>query len=160
MSFSEQVELDAARLEAFDDLERVEGWAKQAVELRRDHDIAALHNQIEGCIVQTVSRTLKEEVTFDRSMVTSLDWSSYPILTFSEVPDVLIDLIDRPEQVPWGGGEPTCAVVPSAIAGAVFEATGVRLRSTPFTPAKVRNLANSWPPTGRSSTGTEPLAAL
>ena len=97
-----------------------------------------LRNQIEGCIVQTVSRTLKEEVTFDRSMVTSLDWSSYPILTFSEVPDVLIDLIDRPEQVPWGGGEPTCAVVPSAIAGAVFEATGVRLRSTPFTPAKVR----------------------
>ena len=97
-----------------------------------------LRNQIEGCIVQTVSRTLKEEVTFDRSMVTSLDWSSYPILTFSEVPDVLIDLIDRPEQVPWGGGEPTCAVVPSAIAGAVFEATGARLRSAPFTPAKVR----------------------
>jgi len=97
-----------------------------------------LRNQIEGCIVQTVSRTLKEEVTFDRSMVTSLDWSSYPILTFSEVPDVVIDLIDRPEQVPWGGGEPTCAVVPSAIAGAVFEATGVRLRSAPFTPVKVR----------------------
>ena len=97
-----------------------------------------LRNQIEGCIVQTVSRTLKEEVTFDRSMVTSLDWSSYPILTFSEVPDVLIDLIDRPEQVPWGGGEPTCAVVPSAIAGAVFEAIGARLRSAPFTPAKVQ----------------------
>jgi nicotinate dehydrogenase subunit B len=77
-------------------------------------------------------------VTFDRSMVTSLDWSSYPILTFSEVPDVVIDLIDRPEQVPWGGGEPTCAVVPSAIAGAVFEATGVRLRSAPFTQVKVR----------------------
>ena len=97
-----------------------------------------LRNQIEGCIVQTVKFTLKEEVTFDRSMVTSLDWSSYPILTFSEVPDVVIDLIDRPEKVPWGGGEPSCAVVPSAIAGAVFEATGVRLRSAPFTPVKVR----------------------
>ena len=97
-----------------------------------------LRNQIEGCIVQTVSRTLKEEVTFDRSMVTSLDWSSYPILTFSEVRDVVIDLIDQPELVPWGGGEPTCAVVPSAIAGAVFEATGVRLRSAPFTQVKVR----------------------
>jgi nicotinate dehydrogenase subunit B len=87
--------------------------------------------------VQTVSRTLKEEVTFDRSMVTSLDWSSYPILSFAEIPDIVIDLIDRREEMPWGGGEPTCAVVPSASAGAVFEATGVRLRSVPFTPAKV-----------------------
>jgi nicotinate dehydrogenase subunit B len=96
-----------------------------------------LRNQIEGCIVQTVSRTLKEEVTFDRSMVTTLDWASYPILTFPEIPEVVIDLIDRPAEVPWGGGEPTCAVVPSAIAGAVFEATGARLRSVPFTPPKV-----------------------
>jgi CO/xanthine dehydrogenase Mo-binding subunit len=96
-----------------------------------------LRNQIEGCIVQTLSRTLKEEVTFDRSMVTSLDWASYPILSFAEIPDVVIDLIDRAEEAPWGGGEPACAVVPSAIGGAVFEATGVRLRSVPFTPAKV-----------------------
>jgi nicotinate dehydrogenase subunit B len=96
-----------------------------------------LRNQIEGCVVQTVSRILKEQVTFDRSMVTSLDWASYPILTFPEIPDVVIDLIDRPEEVPWGGGEPTCAVVPSAIAGAVFEATGARLRSVPFTPDQV-----------------------
>jgi nicotinate dehydrogenase subunit B len=96
-----------------------------------------LRNQIEGCIVQTVSRTLKEQVTFDRSMVTSLDWASYPILTFPEIPEVVIDLVDRPEEVPWGGGEPACAVVPSAIASAVFEATGARLRSVPFTPDKV-----------------------
>jgi CO/xanthine dehydrogenase Mo-binding subunit len=88
-------------------------------------------------MVQTVSRILKEQVTFDRSMVTSLDWASYPILTFPEVPDVVVDLIDRPEEVPWGGGEPACAVVPSAIAGAVFEATGARLRSIPFKPEKV-----------------------
>jgi nicotinate dehydrogenase subunit B len=87
--------------------------------------------------VQTVSRTLKEEVTFDRSMVTSLDWASYPILSFAGIPDVVIDLIDRAEEAPWGGGEPACAVVPSAIGGAVFDATGVRLRSVPFTPAKV-----------------------
>ena len=96
-----------------------------------------LRNQIEGCILQTVSRTLKEQVNFDRSMVTSLDWASYPILTFPEVPDVVIDLIDRPNEPPWGGGEPACAVVPAAIGSAVFEATGVRLRSVPFTPAKV-----------------------
>ena len=96
-----------------------------------------LRNQIEGCIVQTMSRALKEQVTFDRAMVTSLDWASYPILTFPEIPEVMVDLIDRPQEVPWGGGEPTCAVVPSAIAGAVFEATGARLRSVPFTPDKL-----------------------
>jgi CO/xanthine dehydrogenase Mo-binding subunit len=96
-----------------------------------------LRNQIEGCIVQTVSRALKEQVNFDRAMVTSLDWASYPILTFPEVPDVVIDLIDRPNEAPWGGGEPACAVVPAAIGNAVFEATGVRLRSVPFTPAKI-----------------------
>jgi nicotinate dehydrogenase subunit B len=96
-----------------------------------------LRNQIEGCVVQTVSRTMKEEVTFDRSMVTSLDWASYPILSFAEVPDIVIELIDRVEEPPWGAGEATCAVVPSAIGGAVFEATGARLHSVPFTPAKV-----------------------
>jgi CO/xanthine dehydrogenase Mo-binding subunit len=98
-----------------------------------------LRNQIEGNVIQTVSRVLKEEVTFDRSMVTSLDWASYPILTFPEVPEVVMDLVDRPNEVPWGGGEPTAAVVPSAIANAVFDATGVRLRSVPFTPSKVKS---------------------
>ena len=94
-------------------------------------------NQIEGNVVQTVSRTLKEEVTFDRSRVTSLDWGSYPILKFPEVPDVDIDLIDRRSEKPWGVGEPAAAVVPSAVANAVFDAVGVRIRSVPFTPAKV-----------------------
>jgi nicotinate dehydrogenase subunit B len=97
-----------------------------------------LRNQIEGNIVQTVSRSLKEKVTFDRSMVTSLDWASSPILTFPEIPDVVIELIDRPDQVPWGGGEPSAAIVPAAISNAVFEATGAGLRSVPFTPAKVK----------------------
>jgi nicotinate dehydrogenase subunit B len=97
-----------------------------------------LRNQIEGNVVQTVSRVLKEEVTFDRSMVTSLNWATYPILTFPELPEVTIDLMDRPNEVPWGAGEPTAALVPAAISNAVFDATGVRLRSVPFTPAKVK----------------------
>ena len=96
-----------------------------------------LRNQIEGNIVQTISRTLIEKVTFSRSAVTSLNWGSYPILTFPNVPDVVIDLIDRPNEVPWGAGEPTTAVVPSAIANAVFDATGARLRSIPFRPVQV-----------------------
>jgi CO/xanthine dehydrogenase Mo-binding subunit len=54
------------------------------------------------------------------------------------VPDILIDLIDRPAEKPWGAGEPSAAVVPSAISNAVFDATGVWLRSVPFTPEKVK----------------------
>ena len=96
-----------------------------------------LRNQIEGNVVQTISRTLVEQLTFSRSAVTSLNWGSYPILTFPNVPQVVIELIDRPHEVPWGAGEPTTSVVPSAIANAVFDATGVRLRSVPFRPAKV-----------------------
>jgi nicotinate dehydrogenase subunit B len=96
-----------------------------------------LRNQIEGNVVQTVSRTLIEEVTFNRSTVTSRDWTTYPILTFPDVPEVTIELIDRPEQPPWGAGEPTSSVIPSAIANAIFDATGARIRSVPFKPAKV-----------------------
>ena len=95
-------------------------------------------NQIEGNVVQTVSRVLKERVTFDRKHVTSLDWSSYPILTFPEVPDVVIDLIDRPDMAPLGVGEPSSAIVPAAVANAIHDAAGIRMRSVPFTPEKVR----------------------
>ncbi len=94
-------------------------------------------NQVEGNVLQTVSRTLKEQVRFDRSRVTSVDWASYPILTFPEIPDVDIELIDRPTQKPWGVGETAAAVVPAAISNALFDAVGVRLRSVPFLPEKV-----------------------
>ena len=94
--------------------------------------------QVEGNIVSTVSRTLKEELTFDRSTVTSLDWASYRTITFPEVPEIVVELIDRPADKPWGAGEPAAAIVPSAISNAVFDATGARLRSVPFLPAKVR----------------------
>ena len=97
-----------------------------------------LKNQLEGCVVQTVSRTLIEELKFNRSQVTSLDWDSYPILKFPQVPDIVIDLIDRPTEKPWGAGEPGASVIPSAISNAVFDATGARLRSIPYTPAKVK----------------------
>jgi nicotinate dehydrogenase subunit B len=98
-----------------------------------------LKNQLEGCVVQTVSRTLIEELKFNRSQVTSLDWESYPILKFPQVPEIVIDLIDRPTEKPWGAGEPAASVIPSAISNAVFDATGVRLRSIPYTPAKVKS---------------------
>ncbi len=96
-----------------------------------------LRNQIEGNVVQTTSRVLMEAVTFDRGTVTSLDWSTYPIITFPDVPEVVMDLIDRPTEKPWGAGEPSSAVVPGAISNAVFDAVGARMRSVPMTPAKV-----------------------
>ena len=97
-----------------------------------------LRNQVEGNVLHTISRTLKEELTWDRSMVTSLDWASYPVITFPEVPEIAIELLDRPGERPWGAGEPSAAVIPSAISNAVFDATGVRLRSVPYTPARVK----------------------
>jgi nicotinate dehydrogenase subunit B len=97
-----------------------------------------LKNQLEGNVIQTVSRTLIEELKFDKAMVTSLDWESYPILKFPDVPEIVMDLIDHPAERPWGAGEPAAAVVPSAISNAVFDAIGVRLRSVPYTPDKVK----------------------
>jgi nicotinate dehydrogenase subunit B len=95
-------------------------------------------NQIEGGVIQTVSRVLMEEVKWDRTKVTSVDWASYPIIRFPDVPRVDVVLIDRPREAPWAAGEPMAVVIPGAIGNAVFDATGVRLRSVPFTPDKVK----------------------
>jgi CO/xanthine dehydrogenase Mo-binding subunit len=97
-----------------------------------------VRNQVEGCIVQTLSRALKEEVKFDRSRVVSVDWSSYPILRCSEAPRLEIDLVDRPTERPFGAGEAACTPVAAALANAVFDATGQRLRTIPFTPERVK----------------------
>ena len=92
-----------------------------------------LRNQIEGNVVQAISRTLKESVKFDRSRVTSVDWRSYPILTFAEAPESIeIELIDHPELPSVGAGEAATSPIPGAIANAVFDATGKRLREVPL----------------------------
>ena len=97
-----------------------------------------LANQIEGGVIQTVSRTLMEQVQWDSTQVTSVDWASYPILRFPDVPRVEVDMINTPGDVSWGAGEPTPTAIPAAIGNAIFDATGVRLRSIPFTPEKVQ----------------------
>lgn len=91
-----------------------------------------LRNQVEGNIMQTLSRTLHEEVRFDRSKVTSVDWQSYPVLTFPEAPSIAVALINHTDQPSYGAGEAASAPVAAALANAVFDATGVRLRSVPF----------------------------
>jgi CO/xanthine dehydrogenase Mo-binding subunit len=97
-----------------------------------------LRNQVEGNIMQTLSRTLHEEVRFDRSIVTTADWGSYPILRFPEAPALEVALIDRPDQPSYGAGEAASAPVAAAVGNAVFDATGVRLRAVPFTPSRVK----------------------
>ena len=98
----------------------------------------AVKNQIEGGIIQSISRALKEEVSFDRSRVTSLDWASYPIITFNEIPDEIdIVMIPRPDLPPMRVGEPASESVWPGVANAIFDAVGVRLRQLPFTPARV-----------------------
>ena len=99
----------------------------------------AVQAQIESNIIQGTSRALKEEVAFDSSNVTSLDWRGYPILTYPEVPNVNITLINRPDQPATGVGEPATTPVAAAISNAIFDATGVRLRSLPFRPENVRS---------------------
>ena len=94
---------------------------------------------IEGNIVQGVSRTLWEEVTFDRKTVTSVDWISYPILDITETPgQVDVVLINHPEIPPSGAGEPSIRPVAAAIANAIYDATGVRIRRVPFSPGRVK----------------------
>ena len=90
-------------------------------------------NQAEGGIVQATSWTLKEQVSYDDTRVTSLGWDSYPTLTFSEAPDVQVALIDRPDEPPLGTGEAFAGPVSAAIASAVHDASGVRLRDLPLT---------------------------
>jgi CO/xanthine dehydrogenase Mo-binding subunit len=85
-----------------------------------------------------MSRTLFEDVGYDRLRVTSVDWSSYPVFRFDDVPRLEIDLIDRPTEPPLGVGEAASTPVPAALGNAVFDATGVRLRTAPFRPERVK----------------------
>lgn len=104
-----------------------------------------VRNQIEGNMMQGVSRTLFEEVKFDGTGVKSLDWVSYPVIRFQDVPEVQIELINRPELPATGAAETPIVVVPAAIGNAVFDATGVRLREIPFTPDRVLSALKAKP---------------
>jgi CO/xanthine dehydrogenase Mo-binding subunit len=102
-----------------------------------------LKNQIEGNVLQAVSRALLEEVKFDSTGQKSLNWDSYPVIRFEQIPDVEIVLKDRPDMQPLGGGEPSIVPVTAAIANAIFDATGARLRQVPFTPERVLSALKS-----------------
>ena len=96
-----------------------------------------LINQLEQATLQGLSRSLIEEVKFNTSKITTVDWVSHPILKFSDVPKVHVDIVDRPDMPLNGAGEMGSMPTAGAIGNAIFDATGVRLRRASFTPARV-----------------------
>ena len=100
--------------------------------------LPGIENQLEGNLIMGASRALVEEVAFDRLRSTSLDWLSYPILRFQDAPRVSTRVVQRADLAPTGSGEPSNVPVPAAIANAFFDATGVRIRTAPMTPGRVR----------------------
>ena len=99
---------------------------------------AGLENEIMGQVVFNTSRALLEEVKFNTSRQTSLDWVSYPILRFKDAPKVTPIIVNNPDISPAGGGDHVMEHIPAAIANAFFDATGVRIRQVPMNPARVR----------------------
>lgn len=96
-----------------------------------------VRHQIHGNVIQSTSRALMEEVSFDRTSVTAREWGAYPIIKFPEVPDIDVLMLPRPDQPPLGVGESASVPSAAAIANAIYDATGVRFRELPFTPERI-----------------------
>jgi CO/xanthine dehydrogenase Mo-binding subunit len=99
----------------------------------------SLRQTIEGNVVQGLSRTLFEEVRFDRDSVQSVDWASYPILEMRDAPESIeVVLLNHADMAPSGAGEPTMRCVPAAVANAFWDATGIRIRRAPLNAQRVK----------------------
>jgi nicotinate dehydrogenase subunit B len=96
-----------------------------------------VRHQIHGNVIQSTSRALMEEVSFDRNAVTSREWGAYPIITFPDIPRIDVLMLPRQDQPPLGVGESASVPSAAAIANAIFDATGVRFRELPFTPERI-----------------------
>lgn len=109
-----------------------------------------LQNQIQGNVIQGISRTLIEQVTYDDNGVTQQAWEDnpsrgaigYPVIQFNQVPNITIQLLDQPTQPAWGAGEPCILAMPGAIGNAVCDATGARVRTLPMTSTTVLGAIN------------------
>jgi CO/xanthine dehydrogenase Mo-binding subunit len=108
-----------------------------AVDVGRVINPDGVLNQVEGGAVQSASWTLRERVRFDRARITSENWDSYPILRFTDVPAVAVRVIDAPGEPETGAGEVAQGPVAGAIANAVADAVGVRVRDLPLTAAQI-----------------------
>ena len=110
-------------------------WAAVDVGLAINPD--GVINQLEGGIIQSASMTLKEQVTFDRERITSRTWDDYPVMKFSEAPQVEVTLINRPDLPPVGAGEGATGPTAAAIANAIAAALGARVRDMPLTRERI-----------------------
>jgi CO/xanthine dehydrogenase Mo-binding subunit len=119
------------------DIKLIKMWA--AVDVGEVINMDGITNQIEGGLIQAASWTLKEQVTFNPREVTSTDWLKYPILRFSEIPEVEVAIINRPEEDAKGVGEVPIPPTAAAIANAIYKACGKRVHDLPITPEKVLN---------------------
>ena len=105
-----------------------------------------VRHQIHGNVIQSTSRVLKESVGFSDTAVTSREWGAYPLLTFPEVPEIDVLMVERPDEPALGAGESASVPSAAAIANALFDATGIRFRELPLTPERVRAALNPLPP--------------
>jgi len=108
-----------------------------AVDVGRVINPDGVLNQVEGGAVQSASWTLRERVRFDQARITSDNWDSYPILRFTEVPEVAVRIVDAPDEPETGAGEVAQGPVAGAIANAVADAVGVRVRDLPLNRAQI-----------------------
>nr|WP_284701325.1 molybdopterin cofactor-binding domain-containing protein [Rhodoplanes tepidamans] len=121
-----------------------------------------VRHQIQGNVIQSTSRVLKEEVTFTDVAVASREWGAYPILTFPELPPIDVMMVPRPNDDPLGVGESASVPSAAAIANAVYDATGVRFRELPLTPERVLaglRAAGVAPPAPAAAASSLPPAA-
>jgi CO/xanthine dehydrogenase Mo-binding subunit len=124
-----------AEVEADTDIRVRRLWL--AVDVGRVINPNGVMNQVEGGAVQSASWTLREQVRFDRDTITSAGWDSYPILRFTEVPEVRVRIVDAPGEAETGAGEVAQGPVAGAIGNAVADAAGVRVRDLPLTRERV-----------------------
>jgi nicotinate dehydrogenase subunit B len=96
-----------------------------------------VRHQIHGNVIQSTSRALMEEVSFDSHAVTAREWGAYPIIPFPDIPKIDVLMLPRQDQPPLGVGESASVPSAAAIANAIFDATGVRFREPPFTPERI-----------------------
>ena len=124
-----------AQVEADTDIRVRRLWL--AVDVGRVINPDGVINQVEGGAVQSASWTLREQVRFDRDKITSAGWDSYPILRFTETPEVMVRVMNAPGEAEVGAGEVAQGPVAGAIGNAVADAVGVRVRDLPLTRERV-----------------------
>jgi nicotinate dehydrogenase subunit B len=123
---------------------------------------SGIQHQIHGNVIQSISRTLKEEVRFDGPLTTNREWGSYPVLRFPELPIIQVVMMARPHEPPLGAGESASVPSAAAISNAIFDAVGVRMREPPFTPERVRAALQAarnpaLPPVAQAQATTDPV---